>query len=58
MYRSAKRKAYVIVLFLLPAAVFYAGLFLLPAVQAFWYSLFDWRGFGDSKAFIGLGNFV
>ena len=58
MYRSAKRKAYVIVFFLLPAAVFYAGLFLLPAVQAFWYSLFNWQGFGDSKIFIGLGNFV
>jgi len=58
MYRSAKRKAFIIIFFLLPAGVFYAGLFLFPAVQAFWYSLFSWRGFSDVKIFVGLKNFI
>lgn len=44
-------------LFLLPASVLYFGFFLLPAVQAFWYSFFDWRGFGEEKTYVGLGNF-
>jgi len=58
MYRSAKRKTFIIILFLLPAVIFYVGLFLLPAVQAFWYSLFSWRGFSDAKIFVGLQNFI
>ncbi len=52
-----KGRTLLTILFLLPASVFYVVLFLLPAVQAFWYSLFDWRGFGEAKTYVGLGNF-
>lgn len=46
-----------IVLFLLPACIFYFGFFLLPSIWAFYYSLFDWSGFTSDMEFIGLRNF-
>ena len=46
------------VLFLLPASVFYFGFFLIPALWAFYYSLFDWSGFTADKEYIGLRNFT
>jgi len=46
-----------IVLFLLPASILYLVFFLIPAVWAFYFSLFDWSGFAESRTFIGLGNF-
>jgi ABC-type sugar transport system permease subunit len=45
------------VVFLLPASAFYLIFFLVPAAQAFYYSLFDWRGVGTEKVFVGLRNF-
>ena len=47
-----------ILLFLLPATILYIVFFLFPAVWAFYFSVFDWSGFGEAKAFIGLGNFL
>ncbi len=46
-----------IVLFMLPATGLYLFFFLLPAVQAFIYSFYDWSGFGTSMNFVGLGNY-
>lgn len=46
-----------IAFFLLPACIFYFGLFLLPSIWAFYYSLFDWSGFTSDMKFIGLRNF-
>jgi len=46
-----------IALFLLPASLVYLAFFLVPAVWAFYYSFFDWSGFGENMKFIGLGNF-
>ena len=48
----------VIVLFLLPASALYLIFFLVPALWAFFYSLFDWRGFGTDMKFIGLDNYT
>lgn len=52
-----KARKGLIVLFLLPAGLLYAIFFLLPAVQAFRYSFYDWSGFGEAKNFIGLDNY-
>jgi ABC-type sugar transport system permease subunit len=46
-----------IILFLLPACVFYFGFLLLPTLSALYYSLFDWSGFTTDMQFIGLKNF-
>ncbi|HEU4322008.1 MAG TPA: sugar ABC transporter permease [Roseiflexaceae bacterium] len=46
-----------IVGFLLPAAVVYIGLVLLPVVQAIYYSFFRWNGLGPLQNFIELGNY-
>lgn len=47
-----------ITMFLLPAMVLYGAFFLLPAVRAFYYSLFNWSGFGEGMDFVGLQNYV
>jgi len=47
-----------IVGFLLPAALLYSGLVLLPVVQAIYYSFFRWNGLGPLQNFIGLGNYT
>ncbi len=52
-----KGRTLLTILFLLPASVLYVVFFLVPAVQAFWYGFFDWRGFGEEKTYVGLGNF-
>jgi raffinose/stachyose/melibiose transport system permease protein len=43
--------------FLLPAAVIYTTLVLLPVVQAVYYSFFRWNGLGPLSNFIGLANY-
>ncbi len=48
----------VIFLFLLPASLLYFFFFLLPAIQAFQYSFYDWSGFGEEKTFIGFANYT
>jgi raffinose/stachyose/melibiose transport system permease protein len=47
-----------IVGFLVPAAVIYTGLVLLPVAQAIYYSLFRWNGLGPLQNFVGLGNYT
>jgi raffinose/stachyose/melibiose transport system permease protein len=47
-----------IVGFLLPAAVLYVGLVLLPVIQAVYYSFFRWNGLGPLQNFIGLTNYT
>lgn len=43
--------------FLLPAFLIYTVFFVYPAIQAFWVSLHDWSGFGQSMVYIGMGNY-
>jgi raffinose/stachyose/melibiose transport system permease protein len=47
-----------IVGFLLPTALIYIWLVLLPVVQAIYYSFFRWNGLGPLQNFIGLGNYT
>ncbi|KKC37791.1 hypothetical protein WH87_08830 [Devosia epidermidihirudinis] len=47
-----------IVLFLAPASLIYGGLFLVPTLSTFYFSLFSWSGFGEQMTFIGLDNYT
>jgi len=47
-----------IALFLTPAAVLYGVFVLFPMAQAFYLSLFDYRGLSAAKQFLGFGNYV
>ncbi|GAB4121230.1 MAG: sugar ABC transporter permease [Roseiflexaceae bacterium] len=47
-----------IVGFLLPAALIYIGLVLLPVTQAIYYSFFRWNGLGPLQNFTGLSNYL
>ena len=44
--------------FLLPAAIIYVGLVLLPVAQAIYYSFFRWNGLGPIENFTGLANYA
>ncbi len=56
MKRSTNTKL-TVVGFLAPAGLLYGIFFVLPMAQAFYYSLFRWRGLSQNKEFIGLQNF-
>ena len=43
---------------LLPAAMVYIGLVLLPVVQAVYYSFWRWNGLGPLQDFIGFANYT
>lgn len=43
--------------FIAPALVLYLVFMIIPGIQAFYISLFDWNGFSAEKVFIGFGNF-
>lgn len=47
-----------VVAFLAPALILYLGLLILPALQAFYISLFKTSGFGDTPLWVGLGNYT
>ena len=53
-----KTRKRLIALFLLPASLVYLVFFLVPALWAFYYSFFDWSGFGQNMKFRGLGNYI
>lgn len=45
-------------IFLIPAAVVYSWLVILPVIRAVQFSLYQWNGLGPLTDFIGLGNFT
>lgn len=47
-----------IIAFLLPSALLYFALVLLPIVQAGYYSLYRWSGLGPMVQFAGLDNYM
>lgn len=47
-----------IVGFLVPTALLYTSLVLLPVVQAVYYSFFRWNGLGPLQNFVGLANYT
>jgi raffinose/stachyose/melibiose transport system permease protein len=46
-----------IFLFLLPAAILFIGIIIVPIIMSTYYSLHDWNGFSDMK-FVGFDNYV
>lgn len=56
LYEKEKRK--LLFPFLFPAVILYLVFFIYPAIQAFYYSGFDWPGFTKDKKFIGFENFI
>ena len=46
-----------LIIFLLPALLLFCGVLIAPIGASFYYSLFDWSGFGAQKTFIGLSNY-
>ena len=44
-------------LFLTPALAIYLCLFLIPTGCTFYFSLFEWSGFGSDARFVGFGNY-
>ena len=55
MGRRGRQK--LVVPFILPALIVYTLIFVYPAFRAFWVSLHDWSGFGNTMVYIGLGNY-
>src|SRR5215213_5907915 len=51
-------KIIAISVFLLPPAVIYFALVLLPVIQAVYFSFFRWNGLGPMQDFIGLDNYT
>ena len=47
-----------VVAFLAPALILYLGFVVLPAVQAFYLSLFQTSGFKDEPRWVGLANYA
>jgi len=47
----------VIFLFLLPALVLFLLFVIYPIFQSFYYSFFNWKGFGPAVDYVGLDNF-
>jgi len=43
---------------LAPATLVYLAFFIVPTVWAFYYSFFDWSGFGVNMQYIGLKNYT
>ncbi|MDB1089147.1 sugar ABC transporter permease [Streptomyces sp. ACA25] len=56
-YRTLDKYRFVCWFLLLPV-VFYLALVAWPFVQAFYYSMTDWSGFGTEFRFIGFDNYV
>jgi N-acetylglucosamine transport system permease protein len=44
-------------MFLGPAVLLYGVFFCTPMLQAFYYSMFRWRGLSQNKEYVGLDNF-
>jgi ABC-type sugar transport system permease subunit len=52
-----RTKRRIVIPFLAPALVVYLIVVIVPGLQAFNLSLFDWSGFGTNARYIGLDNF-
>ena len=56
MNKLYSKKRHIIV-FLLPALILFCGILIAPIVMSCYYSLFNWKGIGAEKLFIGLKNY-
>ena len=53
-----REKLTVILLFLVPPALIYIGLVVLPVLQAIYFSFFRWNGLGPMEDFVGIDNYA
>ncbi len=51
-------KLHVVVIFLPPALLLFTLFVVLPVIEAGWYSVYNWNGFGHPTRFVGLDNYV
>ncbi len=51
-------KLHVAVIFLPPALLLFTLFVVLPVIEAGWYSVYNWNGFGHPTRFVGLDNYV
>ena len=58
-FRSTARSQHTltVLLFLLPTFVLFIVFVVYPVLQSFYYSMFNWKGFGPAVDFVGLDNF-
>ncbi len=56
MNKLYSKKRHIIV-FLLPALILFCGILIAPIAMSCYYSLFNWKGIGAEKLFIGLKNY-
>jgi raffinose/stachyose/melibiose transport system permease protein len=56
--RRQARDSVTIILFLLPAFVFFLVFLVYPIVRSAYFSLFNWNGLGPATKFVGLDNYV
>ncbi|MDR0626956.1 MAG: sugar ABC transporter permease [Bifidobacteriaceae bacterium] len=54
--RRKRRSDWLGYLYLLPAVIFFTAFVVVPAVQTFWYSFWDWNGLTDA-VWAGVSNF-
>lgn len=54
---ARSRSERVLYLFVLPAMAIYLFFYVYPMFQGLYYSMTDWKGFGDVKHFVGLKNY-
>ncbi len=57
MKKEFSNKLY-IAIFLLPALILFCGVLIAPIGASAYYSLFNWKGPGAEKVFIGLANYT
>lgn len=55
--RILSSKYLVVILFLLPASLFYGTYNIFGAIMTFWYSTLKWTGVSKNSSFIGFDNF-
>ena len=56
--RFRPQRAITITLFLLPAAIIYIMLVILPVVQAAYFGFYKWNGLGPATNFVGFENYI
>ena len=56
--RLASGKLTVVVLFLPPALLLFTLFVVMPVIEAGWYSVFNWNGYGRPTQWAGLANYV
>ncbi len=52
-----KRKRNILLLFIVPALIFYLIFWISPVLMSFYYGLTNWRGMGDFDM-VGMKNYV